>query len=65
MFKTEPPLKISQYVWVKSDGSCVIIDDPIKVSRSEEFSVGDDKFYRLGEEVAVQVSIVKVGKTYR
>lgn len=63
--RIEPRLSKSQYVWEKADGTCVIVEDPIKIVGRDDFTVGEDKFYRLGEEVAVQASIVKVGKAYR
>jgi hypothetical protein len=63
MIKKEPEL----YVWIRSDGTVSIIDDPVEIYQSPDFDKAGDYIHRLGEEVEVKISVAVKNKmpTYR
>lgn len=52
-----------KYVWVRSNGSIGLIDDPVKVYHYDEFDKEGDKIYQLGSEVEVRVTVAVKNKT--
>ena len=51
-----------QYVWIRSDGTVSIIDDPVEIYQSPDFDKAGDHIHRLGEEVEVRVTVAVKNK---
>lgn len=54
---------MKKYLWIKSDGSLKLVDNPIDIIKLEEYSEGD-KFYQVGSEVKVKI-VLEPQSSYR